>query len=172
MKTRNFWIHPYAKFVLLALCLLLANGTVKAQVSSEDKAILIDIYKSTNGSSWVDSWDITTPVTDWYGVSVKDDKVVGINLFRNNLSGSLPTSIGGLKNLEELNLSFNRISGAIPSQISQLSNLRILKLEMNALNGSLPKNMKNLKALEEFTAFNNLLSGTLPKEIGLSLIHI
>jgi len=133
-----------------------------AQVSEGERKILIEFYEGTNGADWTNSWDLAESVDKWHGVTIVDGKVTRINLFRNNLEGNIPESIGELKNLTHLNLAFNSLTGLLPKDIVNLSNLKILKLEMNRIKGALPEAIGKLENLEEFTAFNNFLSGTIP----------
>jgi Leucine-rich repeat (LRR) protein len=84
----------------------------------------------------------------------------------NNLSGSIPTTIGDLTNLSELVVAANQISGTLPSEIGNLSNLIHLSLSYNELTGSIPATFGNLTNLESFYIRNNQLSGTIPTEIG------
>jgi hypothetical protein len=47
----------------------------------------------------------------------------GLRLGRNQLSGTLPSEFGNLKNLEELILNDNDLSGTIPTELAGLSKL-------------------------------------------------
>ncbi|WFO15510.1 hypothetical protein M601_017260 [Cellulophaga baltica 4] len=84
-----------------------------AEISKAEKDALIDLYTQTDGQGWNTTWDLNSPVSNWHGVTVKNDQVIKVNLFHNNLSGVLPASIGALKNLTELNLAFNQLTGGI-----------------------------------------------------------
>src|SRR5690606_36277697 len=98
---------------VIVFCLGFATA-VNAMVPKSEKAVLLELYNSTQGQKWNTAWDIGTPVDTWYGVTVQNGHVVEINLLRNNLVGSLPKSLGDLKFLVSLNLAFNTISGEIP----------------------------------------------------------
>ena len=137
-----------------------------AKVPKSEKAVLLDLYNRTQGQKWNTVWDINTPVDTWFGVTIQNGHVVEINLFRNNLVGSLPESIGELKYLVSLNLAFNTISGEIPKGIAQLNKLEVLKLEMNRLEGGIPAEMGSMESLVRLSAFNNFLSGKIPESLG------
>lgn len=47
-------------------------------------------------------------------------------LYMNNLVGSVPQELGGLKSLISLDLYHNNLTGPIPSSLSNLSNLKFL----------------------------------------------
>src|SRR3954454_14841655 len=133
-------------------CLLFALAVnsfdiAKAQVDVNDSLALVDLYNSTNGPEWFESsnWLTTNPVSTWYGITVSDSRVITINLDANNLSGTLPASIGNLVNLEYLDFWNNQLSGTIPSSIGNLVNLEDLDLTFNHFSGNIPAAIGNLK---------------------------
>jgi len=154
------------KLHYLSFCLLFLSTVCFAEISKKEKKALVDLYNTTNGKHWVKKWDLKSPVSQWHGVKVENDVVVEINLFHNNLMGSISPQIGGLENLKVLNLAFNSLTGSVPTEIANLSNLKVLKLEMNRLNGEIPEGIGSLIELEEFSAFNNFLTGRIPAAVG------
>ena len=152
-------------FTTLAAVLFLSTS-IFAQVSDTEKDALIDLYTITNGTNWNTSWDITTPVNQWHGVVVKENKVVSIDLKFNNLTGVLPASISKLHYLENLELSFNQIQGIVPSAIGSLKNLRTFAINGNQITGTIPASIGNLKQLEELHVSSNNLSGSIPSNLG------
>lgn len=163
--TCSVTLNSFLKLLVFTALLL---GSVKtfADIPFEEKQALISIYESTNGFDWETTWDLEEPVTNWHGVTIQNNSVIKLNLFQNNLSGILPSTIGDLKNLTELNLAFNQLTGELPIQIFDLEHLIILKLEMNRLKGGLPETISKLTNLTEFSIFNNFLTGPIPKAIG------
>lgn len=102
----------------------------------------------------------------WYGVVVNNKGYVeALYLENNNLIGSLPTSIGNLKELIQMYLSDNTISGEMPSTIGNLINLKYLVLSNNQLSGQIPESIGNLTSLEYLDINNNQLSGSIPNTI-------
>ena len=58
------------------------------------------------------------------------------------LSGTIPTEIGELTNLETLNLTSNNFTGEIPASFGNLINLEQLSLSQNQISGNIPTDYK------------------------------
>ena len=153
------------KKLLLTFSLALLSCAVFAQVSAKEKQALLDLYVSTNGEKWINTWDINLPVAEWQGVSVIDNKVTGISLLFNNIQGTIPNSIGDLTNLRILELAFNKLKGAIPTSIGNLTKLEVLSFNGNFLNGSIPASLGNLSEIKELHLSSNLLTGVMPTSL-------
>jgi hypothetical protein len=93
-------------------------------VVSSKKDALIKLYHATNGSQWKIKWDLAAPFITWYSVSLRTDKVIAIVLQNNNLIGELPQEILKLVHLQELDLHKNQLTGTIPSSIGKLKELK------------------------------------------------
>ena len=159
-------LKPLVLINLLFVSFFITSYKTYADISINEKEALIDLFHKTNGKDWTTTWDLDMPVSSWYGITVKNNAVVKINLFHNNLSGILPASIAELKHLTELNLAFNQLTGELPKEIIALEELIILKLEMNRLKGSLPEDLGKMKQLQELSIFNNFISGAIPNSLG------
>mgnify|MGYP003490308748 FL=1 len=129
---------------------------------------LVALYDSTNGDNWINNtnWKETTTVCNWFGVVCKNGRVEKLNLYTNQLSGPIPTSIGNLTNLTQLNLHTNQLSGPIPTSIGNFTNLKTLDLSYNQLSGPIPTSIGNLTNLQWLYLLKNQLSGPIPKSIG------
>ena len=139
-----------------------------------DRFALGTFYEATGGPDWTHStnWLTDAPLEEWHGITVlslpvyvmgPSGSVAGLNLFDNNLGGSIPMEVGQLRSLEELNLGSNRISGEIPATIGKLENLGKLNLSNNQLSGEIPAELgylANLRGL--YLQGNESLSGPLP----------
>ena len=55
------------KKALLTPVLALLSVVLIAQVSPKEKQALLDFYDATNGDTWIQSWDISTPVAKGQG---------------------------------------------------------------------------------------------------------
>ncbi|KAK4263736.1 hypothetical protein QN277_029112 [Acacia crassicarpa] len=82
------------------------------------------------------------------------------------LVGSIPSSLGVLKNLQSLILLENGLAGEIPPQIGNLIKLKRLVLSGNSLSGHIPDVFYGLNELLIFDLSGNSLSGSLPVSIG------
>ena len=78
---------------------------------------------------------------------------------------SLPSSIGGLKNLEELDLSWTNSLSVLPEGIGALTSLRCLNLEGSSI-ASLPSSIGRLISLEELCLDYTKELENIPVEIG------
>ena len=154
------------KKAILTCVFLFMASIVVAQVSTQEKQVLIDLYTATNGPEWNKPWDLEKAVETWNGITVENNKVTGINLLFNNLKGTLPASLGQLKNLKKLELSFNPISGKIPSELGNLNQLEVLAINGTALSGNIPNSLGNLSNLKQLHLSSNQLSGTIPESLG------
>jgi len=154
-------VRIFSFFILL----FVLPSSIFAKVSTMEKNALLDIYNCTNGRAWTITWDLSSPVYSWYGVGIKEDKIVSLELFDNHLTGILPSSLGDLKYLKTLNLAFNNIGGNIPESIVLLRRLTVLRLGRNKLSGEIPENIGNMILLERFELGGNELEGKIPKTL-------
>src|SRR5690606_37876571 len=79
-------------------------------------------------------------------------------LSNNELSGSLPPTLGNLSSLEYIDTSGNQFSGCLPSEVGNLSNLITLYLHSNQFDGALPDEVLNLTLLQWLTISANNFS--------------
>jgi len=73
------------KIALIILFFLTIAPLSYSQISDLEKNALIDLYKSTNGDNWNNSWDLDKDVNSWHGITVENNTVTEINLTMNNL---------------------------------------------------------------------------------------
>jgi Leucine-rich repeat (LRR) protein len=141
------------------------------QIPQQERDALIALYNSTNGPSWTDATGWLGPVgteCSWYGVTCDTGKtsVTHLLLGSNQLSGSIPSSLGNLTNLRYLFLDSNQLGGSIPSSLGNLTNLQYLFLDSNQLSGSIPPELGNLLNLQVLLLYSNQLSGSIPSSLG------
>ena len=133
--------YPHGLFIVAET----GHEVVSSAAARElDYTALKSLYSATGGDSWSDNtnWDLTLmgsdiatwTLDDFYGVTVESDRVAGLSLAGNNLSGTLPDELSYLSKLEELDLSGNALAGPLPRTLMQLSELeKIFFLGPNAL---------------------------------------
>lgn len=154
-----------------------ANITVKSGASeasivvivSKDREVLVAIYNALGGRVWGNStnWLTTFPIRSWHGVTVSpDDRVTGLDLWGNGLSGELPEALGDLDELRRLELGGNSITGSIPGSVGQLSKLEELRIAHANLSGEIPTSLGNLSNLQILHLGRNRLSGPIPSSLG------
>ena len=108
-------------------------------------------------------------ITDWPGVTVRQNRVKEIDLSVSartprspQLRGTVPAVLGDLSTLEILNLSGNRLSGEIPVGLHRLGRLMTLNLSRNLLSGPVPESFGLLASLLSLDLSHNRLTGQLP----------
>ena len=148
--------------VVLLFCL---PKTTNAQVNVQDSLALIALYNSTDGPNWTIPWPITFPIEYWSGISVINNRVVGLSVYGFGLSGNIPPEIGTLTELTQLSLGQNHLSGNIPVELFNLVNLESLILNENQLQGEIPHEIGNLINLQALSLHDNFLMGELPVEL-------
>ena len=134
-----------------------------------DRGILEILYDATGGSNWTNRarWLTDAPLREWYGVDVDGEgRVSRLLVSGNNLTGLIPSELGGLANLDVLGLSNNNLTGPIPPELGGLSNLQTLSLEENDLSGPIPPELGGLSNLRTLRLHTNALSGPIPPELG------
>ncbi|XBI95380.1 hypothetical protein VPH35_031864 [Triticum aestivum] len=89
-----------------------------------------------------------------------------LSMAGNRITGTIPSGIGNLVNLNDLELGGNNLHGPIPEEIGRLKNLQTLLLQQNDLSGHLPSSLGNLTLLQNFSLSNNRIDGPIPKSLG------
>ncbi|XP_074285862.1 uncharacterized protein LOC141611260 [Silene latifolia] len=119
------------------------------------------------------SWNDTLHFCNWYGVTCgrMHQRVLELNLWSSQLSGSVSPYIGNLSFLRVLNLQLNKFSGTIPPEIGHLHRLQHLLLGNNSFGGEIPLNISRCSSLVELNVMNNMLGGVIPHELSF-LSHL
>ena len=127
-------------------------------ISTTVRSALIDLYISTNGDQWLknDNWNSNEPYCKWYGVICTNGTILQLELHRNNLTGSIPSSIAALTSLEQLILNNNKVT-SLPSSLCTLTGLTNLHLYGNRLR-MIPSDVGNLTQLVYLYLSDNFLS--------------
>lgn len=114
---------------------------------------------------------------DLGGTTIKGDILSSVSLLSNlvslglddvSLTGTIPTEIGRMINLQTLNLQHNSfLGGTIPSELQNLLKLQNLFLSGLALTGTVPSELGQLTELKDLLVDGNALVGEMPTELGL-----
>jgi hypothetical protein len=136
--------------------------------ADEEAAALVELYNSTNGDGWAkkDGWCSSSPPSEWYGITSRNDRVTVIELPANNMVGTLPESICKLSALEFLQLRENKITGRIPRSLGQMKSLELIDMDGNTLTGELPAELGQCPKLEALRLAENRLEGPIPDGLG------
>ena len=133
-----------------------------------DRAALAALYAATNGLEWKqsDNWLTDAPLDAWYGTSWNGKgRVTALHLSENGLTGSIPSELGGLENLEVLDFRWNELTGPIPPELGGMASLQTLNLQWNGLTGSIPPELGDLDSLRYLNLGSNELIGPIPSEL-------
>ncbi|KAK4256080.1 hypothetical protein QN277_008993 [Acacia crassicarpa] len=71
-----------------------------------------------------------------------------LELYKNNIQGTIPSELGSLKSLISLDLYNNNISGTIPPSLGKLKGLVFLRLNDNRLTGLIPRELAAISSLK------------------------
>uniref|UniRef100_A0A0D9Y2A4 Leucine-rich repeat-containing N-terminal plant-type domain-containing protein n=1 Tax=Oryza glumipatula TaxID=40148 RepID=A0A0D9Y2A4_9ORYZ len=89
------------------------------------------------------------------------EQLLIMDVSNNSLTGSLPSSLGGLKGLLKMDLSNNLLQGSLPPELAGLGSLTLLDLRNNSLTGGLPSFLQGMASLQDLLLSNNPLGGSL-----------
>lgn len=143
-----------------------AKGSSEIVVGKADRTLLAAFYRATGGRNWTrsDNWLTDAPLADWYGIAVSPrGHVSELSLPNNNLTGTIPPTLGHFPDLRSLNLAGNLLEGSVPVELGNLARLERLELQVNRFT-SLPATLGHLTRLQHLNVGGNRLSGTLPPE--------
>ena len=133
-----------------------------------DRQALLELYEATGGDGWSNNsgWG-SGELSGWYGVQTDGQgRVTRIDLYKNNLRGQLPASIGQLTKLRYINLKGNALTGNIPSTIGDLASLEWLILSGNLSVKEPPKELFRPYHPGKSDRATNDFSGAIPASIG------
>jgi Leucine-rich repeat (LRR) protein len=85
------------------------------------------------------------PLIDSFSISLES-----LDVSRNLLEGTIPTSVGTLTKLSFLDLLENQVGGTLPSELGLLNQLEVLNIAYNEFTGSVPSTLANLSNLGKY----------------------
>ncbi|XP_050378051.1 leucine-rich repeat receptor protein kinase HPCA1 [Argentina anserina] len=94
------------------------------------------------------------------------------HLGMNNLSGQIPSKLFN-SNMSLIHVLFerNELSGSIPSSLGLVKTLEVVRFDGNMLTGPIPASLSNLTSVSQMFLSNNKLSGPAPDLSGMTLLH-
>eukprot|EP00658_Telonema_sp_P-2_P012885 TRINITY_DN14903_c0_g1_i3.p1 TRINITY_DN14903_c0_g1~~TRINITY_DN14903_c0_g1_i3.p1 ORF type:complete len:170 (+),score=36.88 TRINITY_DN14903_c0_g1_i3:134-643(+) len=99
----------------------------------------------------------------WLGYMLQCDTMSSARfLYQNSLSGTIPSQLSMLTDMNFLLLLQNSLSGTIPPRLSSLTKLKFLILLQNSLAGTIPPQLSSMAELRQLVLLQNSLSGTIP----------
>ena len=91
------------------------------------------MFHSWDGLGWTDNsgWLSTDEECSWLGIACNDEgRIIRVNLPNNALSGTVPSQMCMLQDLQVINLSGNLgLTGPIPSVLSDYRHWKLLTLK-------------------------------------------
>ncbi|KAJ0780946.1 putative protein kinase RLK-Pelle-LRR-VIII-1 family [Helianthus annuus] len=90
----------------------------------------------------------------------------------NRLSGEIPPQLFNSKmTLIHVLFEDNQLTGTIPSTLGLAQKLEVLRLDRNLLSGKIPSSINNLKLLKQLYLSNNKLDGPLPNLTSMTFLN-
>ncbi|MCC5833944.1 MAG: FecR domain-containing protein [Opitutales bacterium] len=144
---------------------------------------LVSFYNAMGGSSWPGDHNWLSDDLPWTGVSIEGAEVefadggytvieqgnvtrLSVTFRLPDNTGSIPASLGNLKELRYLGLANHQLTGRIPASLGSLSKLEFLGLSYNQLSGEIPASLGSLGRLEHLGLAHNELTGEIPPSLG------
>ncbi|XP_047959459.1 LRR receptor-like serine/threonine-protein kinase FLS2 [Salvia hispanica] len=93
-------------------------------------------------------------------------KLGRLDLFWNQLRGSIPIDLCQMSELAEVYIGINELEGPIPECLGGMQSLRVIRFDSNKLNSTIPSNFWNLRDLIFLNLSTNYLSGQISPQIG------
>ncbi|MDE0394341.1 MAG: Ig-like domain-containing protein [Gammaproteobacteria bacterium] len=162
-------VPPEASFGTWLDGISVHEGTGIACDPAVDRDVLVAFYQRTDGPNWqsADNWLTDAPLEEWSGIDTDAaGRVVGLDLYANNLTGPIPPELGTLDGLKRLRLARNALAGPIPPELDRLAGLERLDLSDNELTGPIPPEFGGLSSLERLDLSDNDLTGPIPPQLG------
>lgn len=136
----------------------------------QDWAALLEAkptLESESGNSARLNWRAELSISQWEGVTVREDRVKAVILRDKNLPGAIPTQLCRLDGLEHLELSELGLTGTIPMCLENIATLKSLNLQSNSIRGVIPPGIGRMPSLEVLDLNHNDLRGPLPATLHL-----
>lgn len=119
------------------------------------------------------NWSADTPITDWWGVEIREDKpsrvealeLSGINWMYRSYAVRYLVLFSAIVGLP-VDYNGPALTGFIPPELGKLTGLRTLSLSYNRLRGGIPAELGELMGLQHLDLANSGVTGSVPAELG------
>ncbi|KAJ6309294.1 hypothetical protein OIU76_018816 [Salix suchowensis] len=141
------------------------TGTIPPSIGNLSKLLVLDLFNNLlEGSIPVSSG--TTPGLDMLV------KAQHFHLGRNLFSGTIPDELfsSDMTPIHVL-LHDNNLTGSIPSTLGLVQSLEAVRFEGNSLTGLVPSNLNNLTNVTTLILSNNKLTGPVPNLTGMASLN-
>ncbi|XVE75219.1 hypothetical protein DITRI_Ditri12bG0078100 [Diplodiscus trichospermus] len=138
-------------------------------IPNPDFKPLMNFKSASDKANKLTSWNSTTDLCTWSGVSCLQNRVSRLVLENLDLTGSFEP-LTALTQLRVLSLKQNRLSGPVPD-LSNLTALKLLFLSHNEFNGEFPDSVQSLFRLYRLDLSFNNFSGEIPVTVN-RLTHL
>ncbi|XVF50059.1 hypothetical protein PTKIN_Ptkin04bG0064100 [Pterospermum kingtungense] len=153
------------RFILFIFLILITGNVARGDSLDTDKQVLLKLKSFLEEQNPVNrgkysEWGVNNLVPcQWHGITCSPDgqRVIGIDLSDNTISGEMFNGFSALTSLQKLDLSRNTIGGAIPDDLNRCSSLVYLNLSHNILKGELQ--LTGLSSLEKLDLSENRIQG-------------
>lgn len=159
---KNDEVEVY-RVTLIVLFVLITGTFVSGDSLQSDKETLLNLKTHLENRNRVNqgkyaTWhsNDTSPCA-WDGISCSGNRVTGVDLSNDNISGDIFPNFSALTALTNLDLSSNTIDGGFPLNLSQCNTLKRLNLSSNIISGEL--NLTGFKSLEILDLSTNRIFG-------------
>jgi hypothetical protein len=162
---------------LLTLNDMMTN-VVKFRIRQRYALLTLWFQQAFTNTTWTDrnGWLVNAnECDDWFGIQCVSvdwggnvgiqNSVQEIDLFRNNVHGTIPADLGLLAALTSFIVNENALTGTLPESVGQWTSLTFFDTFRNALTGTLPSSIGQLTLLNYWDVGVNALTGTLPESI-------
>ena len=160
------------KALLVFILFILAIAPLKpvAQINISDSLALVDFYDSTNGDNWSSgyrvNWKTSAPVSSWAYVTVSNNRVVGMYMVGNHLTGTIPSSFANLDSMKTIDFLDNGFRGNLLSYISNFKGLTYIHIGEQFLTGPFPSSLGYLPKLVNMYIYGPSFNGPIPASFG------
>ncbi|KAF8685368.1 hypothetical protein HU200_043992 [Digitaria exilis] len=137
----------------------LLTGGLPSELLASSSIVMLDVsFNHLNG--------VLKPQESNYSVA-NYRPLQELRLYRNNISGELPSALSNCTDLVTVDLKINKLSGELTKfNFSNLSNLKTLDLMENNFTGTIPESIYSCSNLTALRLSSNNLHGQLSPRIG------